>query len=214
MSAVATVKIKQMFELPKTDMCVPFIGYLSQARLFNSRLISVLAYIVLVCAGLYFQQDVLAADRTEVLGDELQVLIPAIAFGETYYLHDVTGRGEFYESFFSTVLITHGLKNTVTEQRPNGSSKSFPSGHTSAAFQGAAFIHARYGLAEAIPAYLAATFVGYSRIESHNHYPKDVFAGAVVGIASSFYFIEPIKGFFFTPLASTHDIGLNVAMRW
>jgi hypothetical protein len=31
---------------------------------------------------------------------------------------------------------------------------------------GASFIHERYGLKYAIPAYVAASFVGYSRVES------------------------------------------------
>ena len=91
-------------------------------------------------------------------------------------------------------MTTHILKYTVQEKRPDGSNnKSFPSGHTSAAFQGAAFIHLRYGIKYAILPYIGATFVGYSRIVSENHYTHDVIAGATIGSFFSWYFSEPYK---------------------
>jgi len=71
----------------------------------------------------------------------------------------------------------------VDKKRPTGSNQSFPSGHTSAVFQGAAFIHKRYGLKQAAAAYIGATFVGYSRVESDKHFTEDVIAGAALGIA-------------------------------
>ncbi len=33
-----------------------------------------------------------------------------------------------------------------------------------------------------VPAYAAASFVAYSRVESREHYPHDVVAGAGIGI--------------------------------
>jgi len=129
-----------------------------------------------------------ASDRVERAGDILQIVVPAVAYGMTFHKGDEEGRVQFYKSFASTIGVTHLLKNTIDAKRPNGGSKSFPSGHTSAAFQGAAFIHARYGMEQAWPAYAAATFVGYSRVDSDNHHTKDVIAGAALGIAASFYF--------------------------
>ena len=80
------------------------------------------------------------------------------------------------------------LKFTINKERPNGEGDdSFPSMHTSAAFQGATFIHKRYGLKYSIPAYVGAGFVAYSRIESDQHDATDVLAGAALGIASSLY---------------------------
>jgi len=155
-----------------------------------------------------------AVDRIEKNGDILQILIPSIAYGATFYVDDTDGRSQFYKSFASTVGITQLLKYTIDKKRPNGADKSFPSGHTSAAFQGAAFIHKRYGLKYAIPAYLGATYVGYSRVESDNHYVEDVIAGAIIGITSSFYFSTPYKGFYISPVANNGVYGINIATKW
>ena len=155
-----------------------------------------------------------AASDIEVAGDVIQVLIPSIAYGATLYLDDDEGEMQMYKSFASTFLITHAVKRTVNKQRPNGGDHSFPSGHTSAAFQGAAFIHARYGSTYAIPAYVAATFVGYSRVESKNHYTTDVIAGAALGTACSFYVTEPNQDYVVQPIADNGNYGLQVSGIW
>jgi membrane-associated phospholipid phosphatase len=123
-------------------------------------------------------------------GDILAVGVPLWAYGMTFSKDDEEGRSEFYKSFATTVLITQGLKNGVNEKRPNGGSNSFPSGHTSGAVQGAAFIHARYGFEAALPAYAASAFVGYSRVDGKYHYTHDVIAGAAIGYAASMYFTK------------------------
>jgi len=58
----------------------------------------------------------------------------------------------------------------IDKRRPENSlnKDSFPSGHASAAFQGASFIQRRYGWKHGKYAYLLAAFVGYSRIEGLN----------------------------------------------
>jgi membrane-associated phospholipid phosphatase len=128
-------------------------------------------------------------ENIEKYGDIIQILIPTIGYGTTLYLDDKEGKKQFYKSFFSTFGTTHLLKRTVQKQRPNnGNNESFPSGHTSASFQGATFIHKRYGLKYAIPAYIGATFVGWSRIYSEKHYTSDVIAGAIIGSSFSYYF--------------------------
>jgi undecaprenyl-diphosphatase len=61
-------------------------------------------------------------------------------------------------------------------------SRSFPSGHTAAAFAFA--IGAGRELPRAAPPLLClATLVGYSRIHTGVHYPGDVLAGALCGVA-------------------------------
>jgi len=170
--------------------------------------------IILICIGFLIPNLVIAYDKIEKAGDILQVLIPATAYGTTFYLDDQEGRGQFYKSFATTLLVTHGLKNLIHKKRPNGSDHSFPSGHTSAAFQGASFIHKRYGIKYAVFAYIGAFFVGYSRIESNNHYLEDVIAGAVIGIASSFYFTRPYKGFTITPTAYNGTYELRLIKQW
>ncbi len=166
------------------------------------------------CVLLLCFQPAIASDTIETSGDVLQLLIPGVAFGATVYLNDTEGRTQFYKSFVTNLAVTHGLKYTIPKKRPNGSDKSFPSGHTSAAFQGAAFIHKRYGWKYSIPAYLGAAFVGYSRVESDNHYVEDVLAGAVIGTVSSFYFTEPYSGVTLAPFSENGEYGINVGKSW
>ena len=143
----------------------------------------------LVCFALSI--DAYAGDAVETAGDILQYVIPATAGGLTLGYKDYRGTLQFGESFALTEGVTYGLKYTVDETRPNGGSQSFPSGHTSVSFCGAEFIRKRYGWEMGIPAYAAASFVAYSRVEANEHYPHDVIAGAAIGILSSFIFTRP-----------------------
>ena len=129
-------------------------------------------------------------------------------------MDDSEGRMQFYKSFAANLVVTYGLKYTVDKKRPNGADNSFPSGHTSATFQGASFIHRRYGLRYAIPAYVGASFVGYSRVESDNHYVEDVIAGAVIGMASSFYFTHPYTGATLSAFAENGVYGIRMQKNW
>ena len=44
----------------------------------------------------------------------------------------------------------------------------------------------RYGRKHGLPAYVAATFLGYSRVEAGRYYWHDVFARVFIGIVSSY----------------------------
>ena len=150
----------------------------------------------------------------EKAGDIVQVLIPAIAYATTFAIDDKEGRNQFYKSFFTNIGITYALKYTVNKQRPeNHGDYSFPSGHTSAAFQGATFIHRRNGLKYSIPAYVGAIYVGWSRIEgeSDKHDLVDVAAGAAIGILTSYYFTKPYKSIVISPVVSNGFYGLTLS---
>lgn len=161
-----------------------------------------------------FSNQSFASERIEQAGDVLQYLIPAVTYGSTFWLNDPEGRMEFYKSFAANILVTQSLKSIINKERPNGSYRSFPSGHTSVAFQGAAFIHKRYGFTSSIPAYIGATFVGYSRVESDNHHVEDVLAGAAIGMAISFYFTQSGNGVNFLPFANRGSYGFLVSMAF
>jgi membrane-associated phospholipid phosphatase len=126
---------------------------------------------------------------SEKIGDIVQVLIPATVYVTTIALNDRDGKAQFKKAFISNLGITYALKYAIDKPRPNGvGSYSFPSGHTSASFQGAAFIHKRYGFKYSIPAYLLAGFTAATRIDSKKHDMLDVLVGAAIGIGSNFLF--------------------------
>lgn len=104
---------------------------------------------------------------------------------------DSEGFKQLFKTQLSVALITEVLKHMVGRVRPNGlDNKSFPSGHTSAAFTGASYIHYRYGLVKALPAYFCASIVGNVRVHKQAHFPTDVFAGAGIAILTAYYLIN------------------------
>ena len=65
---------------------------------------------------------------------------------------------------------------------PNGhDNASFPSGHTSGAFTWATIVSHHYGKKAGIPAYMAAVYMGYARMDDRAHRLTDVVAGAALG---------------------------------
>jgi membrane-associated phospholipid phosphatase len=95
-------------------------------------------------------------------------------------------------------VATEALKIVINRPRPylkyndiypdeidDGS--SFPSGHTAIAFATAtSVLLTAKKWYYVVPAYMWASGVGYSRIYLGQHYPSDVFAGAVVGAAGAY----------------------------
>ncbi len=147
----------------------------------------------------------------EKSGDIIHLLLPATAFGATLVIEDdYQGSWQLIKSGVVSRLTVEGLKFAVDKDRPdNSGDDSFPSGHTADSFAAATFIQQRYGWQWAIPAYLGATFVGYSRVESDKHYIEDVLAGAAIGIISGLYFTEPYSGVTITPIAKSGHYGLS-----
>ena len=82
-------------------------------------------------------------------------------------------------------ILTTGLKVAVGRTRPDGGSKSFPSGHTSATFATAGVLQRQFGWKVGIPAYAGGFYVAASRLAERRHYLSDVVFGAAIGIASS-----------------------------
>ena len=139
------------------------------------------------------------ADQDEIstakfVGDFGQFALPLTALGVSLAdsHKDMAMRAGL--SVGTTLGIAYSLKYTWNEKRPNGGPNSFPSGHTSAAFAGASFIQLNYGWKWGIPAYAAASYVGWSRVASKAHWYHDVLVGAGLGIGVNMYFANAAKG--------------------
>jgi membrane-associated phospholipid phosphatase len=155
-----------------------------------------------------------ASDSIETAGNVLEVLLPATAAGLTLGYKDGTGALQFTESVALTLGVTYTLKYTVDETRPNGDSHSFPSGHASISFSAAEFMRKRYGWEYGLPAYAAASFVAYSRVEAGEHHPQDVVAGAAIGIISSYIFTRPFAGWLIQPDVDPRYYAIRVSRTW
>ena len=101
--------------------------------------------------------------------------------------------------YLLAVVVTNILKTLISRPRPfstysfiqklsDGGSGSFPSGHTSDVFSIAMIISLLFPKPVIVlPLFLWATLVGYSRMDLGVHYPSDVAAGAIIGIASAVF---------------------------
>ena len=153
------------------------------------------------------------ANQYEYAGDALQWVLPATALGLNYIEDDDEGQIQFLKSFGTTAGITYTVKLGVNRERPNGADYSFPSGHTSASFSSAAYIHQRYGFKKGRIAYLAATYVGWSRVQANKHYTTDVLAGAVLGTLTSYLFTTG-KDVNLTTYGDKEGVGVNIRYKW
>ncbi|MBI5140691.1 MAG: phosphatase PAP2 family protein [Nitrospirae bacterium] len=151
-----------------------------------------------------------AGDGIETAGDVLFLALPAVAGGTAISNRDDEGAVMFGKSAAVTLGATYALKQTVDERRPNGGVHSFPSGHASVSFASAEFLRSRYGWDYGMPAYAAALFVAYSRVESKNHYAHDVIAGAAIGMASSHFFTRPYAGWHVQAEADSEYFGIRL----
>ena len=149
-------------------------------------------------------------DSIRDAGDILQYALPAASAGLIIGYEDIPGGVQFAESVALSQGTTLALKYTVDERRPNGGTQSFPSGHASISFTAAEFMRKRYGWEYGLPAYAAASFVAYSRVESGEHHPHDVIAGAAIGIVSSYIFTRPYKGWTITADSDGKYFGLRL----
>jgi len=155
-----------------------------------------------------------AADKIQAAGDVLQVALPSAAAVATLAQRDAAGAKQLAFSLGVTWAVTTALKYTINETRPNGGDLSFPSGHTSTSFASAEFMRRRYGWKWGGSFYALAAFVGYSRVESQNHYTHDVVAGAAIGIASSFLFTTPRQHWTAAVTGDTHGGQFSLSRVW
>ncbi len=92
------------------------------------------------------------------------------------------------KAFLLNDLIVSRLKTWTDSERPNGTPRSFPSGHTSVAFAMAQIMHHEFGdrsVWYSIGAYSCATTVGIMRVAKNAHWISDVVAGAGFGMLST-----------------------------
>jgi membrane-associated phospholipid phosphatase len=134
---------------------------------------------VLAAFWLLLMGEPVLADSVENMGTAVAIALPLTAAGISLYQDDRTGLAQLTVDTLATVGTAYALKNIVREQRPDKSDfQSFPSDTSALAFAPAQFLWDRYGWQYGVPAYAAAIFTGYSRIEAKKHHWYDVAASA------------------------------------
>jgi membrane-associated phospholipid phosphatase len=142
-------------------------------------------------------------------------------FAAGRFAHDTTFRAFSYDATQAVIvngIYTEIFKKAVSRTRPDGSDKlSFPSGHASSAFALATVAQKHYGWKVGVPSYLAASAIGFSRIERDKHYLSDVLAGATLGVIAGRTVVrtngEPVgrrRSLALTPMTDAQGTGVGV----
>lgn len=163
---------------------------------------------VLSCILLFINQS--RADISDTAADIGSIGIPLTAGLIALAKDDDEGFVMFLEGAAYTIVATHSLKLAINAERPDGGNYSFPSGHTSSATQGAAYLQFRYGWQFGIPAYVGAGLVGLSRVQNDHHYWRDVIAGAVLATGIQYWVTDPYGDhLIINPSISQDSIGIK-----
>jgi membrane-associated phospholipid phosphatase len=126
------------------------------------------------------------------IGDVLAVALPVGTLAVELLRGETQGALQYGEALAVNLAATSALQHVTHMERPDHSNHlSFPSGHASQAFSSATYVHRRYGLQAAWPLYLAAVYVGQTRVAAHRHRWTDIAGSAAVSAASTWWLVEP-----------------------
>ncbi|PYF74678.1 phosphatase PAP2 family protein [Pedobacter nutrimenti] len=109
-------------------------------------------------------------------------------------------------------ITVQSLKRSTKLPRPDGTSNSFPSGHTAEAFASAELLNQEYGRASTVYpvlGYATALSTAYLRMYNNKHWLSDVVTGAGIGFFStrlSYWLYPKIKKVFSSRRTSTSMI--------
>jgi membrane-associated phospholipid phosphatase len=107
-------------------------------------------------------------------------------------------------------VMSTGIKVAARRSRPDGSSLSFPSGHTTVSFASATVLQQHFGWKVGLPAYAVASYVAASRVQMQRHYLSDVAFGAALGImAGRTVTIGRRHQWALTPMPADHGVGIG-----
>ncbi|MGQ3056297.1 MAG: phosphatase PAP2 family protein [Nevskia sp.] len=166
-------------------------------------------------------RSVADANRDQLtLSNWLKFVPAAGAAAYSGYRGDSTGLWQLGGELAATVAATQALKYAFKDgdwgTRPDGGSKSFPSGHTSTACAGAAYLGERYGWQQAAPAYAVSAWVAYIRVNEDKHYVRDVVAGCALAYGLSKLIVKPWlpAQVSLLPVLGPGEVGLTLSANW
>jgi membrane-associated phospholipid phosphatase len=157
--------------------------------------------------------------KIETAGKIVAFSLPLVAVGISVGHHeDWDGVAELGVSTVATLGAAYLLGQVVHEQRPDHSDfHSFPSDTAALAYAPADYLWARYGWQYGLPAYAAATFVGYSRVDAKKHHWYDVAASSVIAFGVNYAIVTRYhenNRYGVYASADPDSIGVHFTMNW
>ena len=157
-----------------------------------------------------------STSRTRTAG-ALRSAIPLATLGTEWLRGERDGAVQYAMALGVGLAATETLKRTVRKERPDGTDdRAFPSGHATAAFSAASYVHRRYGLYEAAPLYLLGAYVGHLRVQAGAHRWADIAGSLAVTTASSWWLVSP-RGdarVSVVPALGHRHVGVVLAAAW
>lgn len=154
--------------------------------------------------GLHAPPAAAVEDWEVAATDVLTGVVPLGAFWLTHAKDDREGRDQYLWSMGTTLVVVTTARVLFNDhdwgERPNGHPYGFPSGHMAFFGAGAAFLQDRYGWRWGVPAWTAAAYTAYVRVEDDHHRWRDVIVGTAVAVGVSQYFVTPYPDLTVKPL--------------
>jgi membrane-associated phospholipid phosphatase len=134
-----------------------------------------------------------SVDSERRAGDVLSLALPAGVLAVEAWRGDGEGTWQLVQTFALSTGLTELLKKNTGVTRPDGTDdQSFPSGHAARAFSAAAYVHQRHGWEAAWPLYLAATYVGHTRVQARRHRWSEVAVAAGISYGMARWRVTPV----------------------
>ena len=157
--------------------------------------------------------------KVETAGKAVAIALPLVSVGISLAHHeDWDGVAELSVSTAATLGVAYLINHVVREQRPDHSDfHSLPSDTAALADSSADYLWARYGWQYGVPAYAAAIFVGYSRVDAKKHHWYDVAASGLIAYGVNYAIVTRYhenRQYRVYGSADPDAIGIHFAMNW
>lgn len=155
-----------------------------------------------------------AGNGPEVVAtDILTAVVPLTGLAVAYFTDDTEGQKQWLRNtVVNQVLVTSlrvGFNETSLGERPNGHPYGFPSGHQAFITSGAAFLGERYGWKWGTPAYMAAAYVAYVRVDEDKHHWRDVIVASALAYGVALVTVTPENATYLAPVIGPDFLGLR-----
>lgn len=182
-------------------------------RIFMSR--GLLVCLMITLFGLSATTALAGSDysNSELTTDIFTAAVPLTGLAVAYFKGDTEGQKQWLRNTGVNQVLTTALRlgfnETSLGERPNGHEYGFPSGHVAFVMSGATFLGERYGWKWGTPAYMAAAYVAYVRVDEDHHHWRDVIASTVLAYGVAKLTVTPENASFIAPVVGPDFLGLR-----